>query len=330
MKSSSVARQTPVSALLTMTVITAAGYIRYAVAPFGNEITGAPCESPVAEWLSGFEAGWPALSLILAALTTIAAGTVIGRMCSYFRLYSTQCFLAMPLYALLACGIFVSNSPLPAALASLSTALALNYLGRGYMRGEDLTSALYAGLCIGAVPLLSAPAGLLCISITLLAVSMLSLSVREMIVMIFAILLLPALVCYGAWATGGEFAAPLYDIKMALLSHSGADILGDDSVAALTICGLAGYAVFCSVTLFFANRFVLALKSRRLYIYILVTAVISVAICAIPSSGPAMLGIAAVPLAAVMPTVFVRADNRAATALYIAIVVAFIIHLFAA
>ena len=322
----SIARHSPVTALTTMTLLTVAAYARFALMPYENERAVAAVKVPVAEWLSMFGESFPVWSLAAAALVTVITGCVVGRMCSRLRLYPTQCFMAMPLYAVAACGVFISSDPLAASLMSLLAALMLNNLGRGYLKGQDLASMLYAGLCIGSMTMLSAPAGVACVALALLAIPMLSLSFREMMVLIFSTVLAPAAVCYGVWAFGGEFAGPVMRFAESLVEPSGVAVFGDDAVMALVLCGLLGYTAVCGAVLFFANRFAVALKSRGIHIYIIAAGAVLSSVCALPSATPAMLGVVAVPLSMIMPVMFMNTGERSSLLLYLSLLAAFGAH----
>lgn len=323
-----ISRQTPLTALATLVTIVTVCFIRYAQRPFDNEIGCASYKAPFAEMLSTFESAYPTWSIAIAAVLTILAGAILGRMCNRLRLYPAQCFMPMPLYAIVACGIFISAEPMTAAFVSLLTVTAFVYMSLGYLRGEDLSSMLYAGLAIGAIVMLSAPVGAATVAMAVIAMLLFTLSLRESLTLTLSILFVPAASCYISWIAGGEFLQPLRQLYEALITPSDIPVFGYDAVGALIVAGLSAFAAICSSVLFIVNRFAVAVKPRITLIYTILSLLISTAMCAIPSATPAVLAVAAVPAATVMPVVFIYSGRRASAVLYVSMIVSLIIHLF--
>ena len=322
----SVEKQTPVAALTTLIVIAAASYVRYAAIPFENERAVAEVLPPLAERFSVLSGSYPIAGVIVAFLLTVFTGMIIGQMGSRFGLYPAQTFLSMPLFGFVACGIFISGDVLSASLTSLLAALAIKYVSRGYLRERDLSSMLYAGLCIGCMLLLSA-SGVVYAVAAMSAIFILRFSTREMFVLLFAIVFPPAVCCYAVWAFGGEFLSSLIQIREALTAESGADAFGNDAVCALVLCGLCGFTFICSTVLFLANRFMVSIKSRGILIFNIVLSLLSAAIFVLPSSSPSCFAAAAVPMSTIMPVLFIREGERLSVILYLSLWVVFILHL---
>lgn len=322
----SVVRQQPVTALLTLAVIAAVAFARFYMSPFDDEfITGAP--APLAIFIDGWQAAHMLWGVVLSAVITVLTGMTIGRMGAKFGIYSTQCIFSVPLYGLVACGIFISENSLSAAIASFFAASALRHLCGGYFRGQNLTAMLYAGLCIGTIPMFCA-AGAVYVLTAVIAMFLFALSVREIVVLTSGILVVPLTVCYVCWAFGGEFLAPLQRLFDALTVPSGYTVWDSDPVAALVLSGLTGFAVLCSVALFPSNKYSIATKSRSILIYIIISCVFSIAIFLLPSADVSFFALAAVPAALVMPIIFLKSGETAALMLYILFIAAFTAHLF--
>ena len=322
----SVDKQTPVAALAMLTAIATASYVRYAVAPYDNEMTGAHQLPPLAGWLRETMVSLPVLSVVSAVVMTVIAGMLIGQMSGRFNIHPSQTFLSMPLYGFMACGIFISGDAVSAAASSLLAAMALKYVCRGYLRERDLSAMLYAGLSIGTMLLVSV-SGVVYVIGALSAIFILSFSARELFVLLTAMILPPLFCCYAVWALGGDFFSPLIEVRAALFAESGVDTFGNDAVAALTLCGLSVFVYVCSTVLFLSNRFMVSIKSRGILIYNIVLSLLSLAMFALPSSTPAAFSVAAVPMAIIMPVLFVREEERLSAVLYLSLWVVFILHL---
>lgn len=322
----SVGKQTPVMALVALVVIVTAAYVRFAVAPFDNEIRGARVLPLLGEYLSSVQNALPGWSLAVSAVLTVAAGIVIGQMGGRFSLYPSQTFLSMPIFGIIACGIFIPADTLAASVTTLLAAMALRFLCRSYLRERDLSAMLYAGLCIGMMLLLS-PAGVVYVIAALSAIFILSFSARELFVLLIAMLLPAGACCYAVWAFGGEFFAPVIRLREALFAESGVETFGDEAVTALVLCGLIGFAFFFSMLLFLANRFMVSVKSRGILIYNVVLALLSLTLPVLPSSTPADFSVAAVPMSVIMPVLFIREEKRLSAVLYLSLWAVFVLHL---
>lgn len=322
-----VIRQSPASALFTLAAVAAICFVRFATAPFGNE-EAAAVQAPLARFLGTFSAAWPVAAVVMAAAVAVAAGVVVGHMCTTLEIYSVKSFLPMPLYGVFACGIFISSNPLAASAASLMTALALMYLCFGYLSDRSLTMMLYAGLSLGVIPLLECSATPWVLFAVVAAIPLFSLSLREITVLTAALLFVPAAVCYISWACGGEFSEPLKMLLAGIAEPSGIDTFGRDAAAALALCGVGAFIMGGSVFVFIDNRFAVAAKPRRILIYILLLATSCSALLFLPSSTPALFAVIAVPSSAVMPILFTGLGAKDAVRLYILLFATLALHLF--
>ena len=319
------ARQSPFAATLTMLLIIAAAYTRFALNPYPNEVITAQ-SAPLGEWLSLFTSSHRVWAVTIAGLLTAAAGVIAGRIGTGFNFYPHHCVLSMPLYAIAACGIFIGGEPLAPALAALLTAVAIYCLGSGYMRDESLEMMFYAGMCTGLLPMLYAPC-LLMLPMALMAVIIFSISLREIFVMVCGMLLPPAAICYGVWAFGGDFTAPAMQVWQAAVSDSASLPLDSSSIAAMVLAALTALNILSSVAIFFGNRYSMAVKPRSILIFITVICSLSLLMIIMPSATSGVFTPAAIPLAIIMPLLFLHIRQAVGFILYAAMLVALLLHL---
>lgn len=323
----SVGKQTPVMALAALVVIAAAAYTRFGVAPFDNEIYGARVLPLTGEYLSAACKAFPVWSIVVSAMLTVAAGIVVGRMGVRFNLYPAHTFLSMPVFGIIACGIFISADTLAASLTALLAAMALRFLFRGYLRERDLASMLYSGLCIGSMLLVST-AGTVYLLAAMSALFVLSFSSRELLVLMTGIVLPVAACCYGVWAFGGEFLLPVTRFVEALTADSGVRTFGDNAVAALALCGLVMYTFVFAMLEFSSSRFRVSVKSRGILVYCAMVSVVSLLLPLLPSSTPADFAVAAVPMSLIIPILFMQEGERMTGLLYMLLLAVYAVHLF--
>lgn len=323
----SVEKQTPVGALMTLTLIAAVAFVRFWLSPYGNELLPTGILPPLAEYFAGFAEGSRTVAVVVSFILTVAAGMIVGQTGGRNRLYPSQTFISMPIFGIVSCGIFISGDSVSSSATALLAALTLKYLCRGYLRERDLSAMLYAGLSIGTMLLVS-PSGFAYVAAALSAMFILSFSARELFVLLSAMVLPVAGWCFGSWALGGDFVSPAMRIWYALFAESGVDAFGNDAVAALTLCGLVGFTFFCSAMLFLANRFIVSVKSRGIFGFTLVLSLLSLSLLAFPSSGPAVFAVSAVPMSMMMPVLFIREGGRLTAILYLSLWAVFVLHLF--
>lgn len=323
----SVVRQTPLSALITLVVVVAVAFVRFAYAPFDDEMLLSPSAPVLGAYVDAWQSAHPVWGIVLSALLTLFTGVVVGRMAILFSLYPTHCFFSIPLYGFVACGIFIAADSLAVAIAAYLAALGLRYLCGAYVRVMDLSKLLYAGICVGLVPFFHAQASFVVV-MAVAAIAMFGFSLREVVVLLFGMLFVPATICYVTWFAGGDFTAPLVSLWEALVGDSGYSLLGSDSVVALAIAGLLAFVIVCSTVMFLADKHSVGVKSRGILIYDMLG---FVAVCAsflLPSASVGLFAFAAIPAAIIMPVMFLRVHESVSLAIYISIILVFFLHLF--
>lgn len=323
----SVVRQTPVSALVTLVTVVAVAFVRFANAPFGDEMLLSPAAPVLGAYVDAWQSAHPVWGIVLSALLTVLTGVVVGRMTILFSLYPTHCFFSIPLYGFVACGIFIAADTLAVAVAAYLAALGVRYVCGAYVRGMDLSKLLYAGVCIGLVPLFYVPASFVAV-MALAAIAMFGFSLREIVVLLFGLLLGPAVVCYVTWFAGGDFTAPLVSLWEALAADSGYSLLGSDSVVALAAAGLLAFVMVCSTAMFLADKHSVGVKPRGILVYNMAAFIAACASFLLPSASVGLFAFAAIPAAIIMPIMFMRVHESLSLALYISMVLVFFLHLF--
>ena len=95
MQLNAITRKSALPALVLLVVIIVATMIRSARSPFGVELATSPY-------------GESGATLSLAALLFLAVGVVMGKTTPRSGLVNGYCTLAIPLYGVIACGIFIA------------------------------------------------------------------------------------------------------------------------------------------------------------------------------------------------------------------------------
>lgn len=321
-----VIRQSPVINLALLAAVIAAAAARAHYTPFPAESfadTATYIGSAVARW----QTAAPTAAAIAAAVVWFIAGWVIGLVVCVRELYFVRTTITIPLYGITACGIFLPGGSLTAALASLMFAIAMRSYFGAYRDGYGFSPIFFGSLCLGALPLLYAPATALLLLMPL-AVIIFKRSAREALVAVAGTVFAPIAACYICWGAGGDFAEPLMMSADALTAVSGyrffgAISAGSAALAASLLAMVLGAAMFSSANIYSMNS-----RARYITLFNLCAFAVALTTLAMPSSTVTALGLVAVPTAMIIPAMLVQIRSSAANIIFAGLFLIFILHLF--
>ena len=324
----SLIRQTPVASILLMLMLVVAAFVRFATAPYGDELLAGGATLP-GMWVDAFHSKYPAWGTILSAVVVMFVGVGVGRNVTSLGLYQARTTVSIPLYAILSCGIFIASDSLAVALSSYFVLQMLRYLCGGYVRGTDFNFAFFAGFYAALAPMFYSPALLFALLLPV-AVLMFGLSWREIVVMIAGLLLPFAAISYIHWLCGGDFAMPMVALSENFVSHNGYTLWGSESVVALTMMGLSLFVVICAILSFFGDKRTVALRQRTILAFYIVVFVVACAAFALPSATTGVFMLVALPASVLMPVVLLRLSDAVSNLVIVLFVVLMILHFFVA
>ncbi len=324
----SIIRQTPAASILLMLILVAAAFTRFAVAPYGDELTTVGIVS-LGEQISLFQSAHPVWGWILSAFLVMVNGFFVGKTASSLGLYPIRTTISIPLFATISCGIFIASGSLAVAVATLFSVQMMRYLCGGYVRGTDLNSAFYAGLCAGAAPLFYAPTATFILLLPA-AVLMFGLSWREIIVMVVGAMFPLAATSYIEWLCGGEFLSSAITLFDAITKNSGYTPWGSESVVALTMMGMVLFASICGISAYFGDRRSVAIRPRTIIAFNIIALLVSLASFALPSATVGLFSIVAISASVLIPVGLIHARDLFGNILFLALVALMILHFFIA
>ena len=117
MQLTAITRKSALMAILLLVVILVAAALRSRLAPFAVELANSEYSERV-------------VSLVVSMIILFAAGIVEGKMLPRSGLSKGYCTLPIPIYGILACGLFVAPNIMITAIASFSFAMAIYLLLR--------------------------------------------------------------------------------------------------------------------------------------------------------------------------------------------------------
>ena len=324
----SIVRQTPVASILLMLLLVSVAFVRFATAPYGDELVVGGLAT-FGEWVDSFQSASPIWGWVLSAVVVMLSSVMVGRMATSFGLYRTRTTISIPLYAVVACGIFISTNSLATALAAYSVVLLMRYLCGGSMRGADLNFAFYAGVCAGVATMLYAPSVLFVLLLPV-AIVMFGLAWREVVVMFAGLLLPVAANCYIGWLCGADFLAPVEVLFESIALSSGYLPWRSESVVALLMMGLLSFAVVCGVATFVGDTRSVAIRPRTIFVFNIVALALAIAAFAMPSATVGVYMLVAAPAALLIPFLLLHLRDRVADLIIILFLILMVVHFFIA
>ncbi len=324
----SIVRQTPAASILLMLLLVAGAFLRFALAPYEDELIGGATALPGA-LVDSFQSGHPVWARILSAIILAANGVTLGKMTTALSLYPTRSTISIPLYAIVACGLFIATNSLSVALAAYFATQMLRYLCGGYVHGTDLNYAFYAALCAGTAPLFYAPDILLVVLLPI-AVLMFGFSWREVVVAVVGLLLPLATTCYIGWLCGEALLAPAIGLFDAVATSADYTPWGSESVVALAMMGLLLFGALCGIATFFGDKRSVGVRPRTILAFHIVLLITACAAFALPSATTGLFTTLALPISVLFPVMLLRVRNEVSNLMVLLLVVLMIVHFFIA
>ena len=324
----SIIRQTPaVSILLTLLLVSVA-FVRFALAPYGDELVAGQIVVPGA-WVDGFQSSYPVWGWILSAVLFLMNAIAIGKVTTSLNLYPARTTISIPLFIITACGIFISADSLSVGAAIYCTIQMLRHFGTCYIKGTHLKFALFAGLYAGLAPLFYAPTVAFVVLLPL-AIVLFGFSWREIIVMITGLLLPLATTSYIDWLLGGEFLNTSTALWSAITTPTGYTPWASESVVALTMMGLMLFIALCGITTFVGEKRSVAVRPRTIFLFLIVTLLVACAAFALPSATAGLYAMVAIPISTLAPLMLLKLRDEISNLVILILVILLILHSFVA
>ena len=317
MQLNAITRKAALPAIILLVVILVATALRYSLAPFEVE-------------LADSEFRGRTLSLVLAMFVSLCCGIVEGKMLPRSGLSKGYSTLPIPLYGVLACGIFVAPDTLATAAASLCFAVALYLLLRSLHNAGEKDSVFFASVLLGVMVLLSPPCAVLCATIPI-AIFVLALSLRQTILMIVGYLLPLFGASYVVWYKGGDFIEFGENLWSAIVSPQMSAI---ESIPYLSIALVVAVVVVLLWGVAYSiispdKMFLLARVRRALHLFLWVM-FLSLTMLFVPACDLSVCAIVAVPTTILLSFVLGVLPNNHSTIAYWVLLALFVTHLFVA
>lgn len=289
----------------------------------GNGVSaGAPETMPLLGGaLARFQAAYPVWARLAAGFMILFTGMCTGRIAIRYNLYGVSTCLPIPLYAVVACGIFSGGNYLTAFTASMLLALAAKNYCRSYCNGYGFDAIFRASLYLGLLPLVYAPATPL-VLILPLAILLFKRTFREAVVAAAGLILPLLTACYVSWGMSDEFTAPVMTLADALVSGVPLWIFKDLPLPSLVMLCVIAVLALTALLFFLSDIYAAGTKPRFILIFNTGILAMTLALLCTPSVTPEAFTLTAVPAALLFPVFFVRIDRRIALPVYLILLAA--------
>lgn len=312
-----ITRKSAMMAILLLVAVAVASVMRYTHTPFEVELA------------NGISSGGT-LQLVFATIMLIYCGIIEGKMFSRSGLGVAYSTLSIPIYGVLACGVFVAPNLLTAAAASLCFAVALYLLLRSLHNADEKDSVFFAAILLGITVLLYPPCVVL-VAVLPIVIFTLALSLRQSMIMIVGYVLPLLVASYVTWYGGKpllHFGQSLADsLLVPQMSAIGELPYVAIALVATIVVTLLWGAVYSMVRP--SKAFVLTRVRRALHLFLWVF-VLSLTMLLIPACDLSACAIIAVPATILLSYVLGFLPNNPSAIAYWILLALFAAHLFVA
>ena len=315
MQLNAITRKSALMAILLLVAILVAVAVRYVVSPFELEVSDCEYRERI-------------ISIVLAIFLFLCGGIVEGKMLPRSGLSSGYCTLPIPLYGVLACGVFIAPNLLATAAASLAFAMAMHLLLRSLHSAEEKDSVFFAAILLGVTTLLYPPCVVL-VGVIPLAVFILALSLRQLLLMATGYLLPLFGASYIIWYRGDDFLQFGHNLVDALSVPQIGEIATAPYMSVVLVVAIVAVLIWGGTYAIIRpdKMFMLARVRRALHLFVWVS-ILSITMLFIPSCSLSACAIISVPITILLSFVLTVLPNNHSTIAYWILLALFVVHLF--
>lgn len=310
----SLTRHSSIFATLFLVGVVVVSVIRFVNAPFAIELAD-----------YGYLPAW--WEVAIAALLFVVTGLIVGRTTVKIGAFTSFCTLPIALFAIVACGIYLSPHLLLSAVVALITALGVLFMLRVQNEFGNRESLFWASLSFSTAAMLYPPLAVMVLMLPI-AILHLSLNLRQSVVAVVGWLLPFATYSYIVWYAGGNIDDVALHLWSEITTPRALIPLASPPYVATAIVAILLLLLAVGIVLLRGMRYTMQVGPRRLMQFEVIMSVVLVASLALPGSTVATLPVIAVPLVVVVAYALDNIGTRIGSLLYWLLLLATAIHLF--
>lgn len=269
-----------------------------------------------------------------AAVTTIVivtTGILVGRAATKSGIFRNFCTLPIPIFGIVACGIFVSPDMYASSIAAMCTAAGLSLFIRTLARPDEKNPVFFGSMLFGIALLCYPPCVVFVALLPFMALISFQ-SWRKIIIAAVGYLLPLAIVSYVGWYAGEDILDNAYSIAawfepfhrtpVYSPAHEGFPILST-AIAAIVMSLVIAGAILRRI-----DRGTALVKADKSAQTVSAVMVLAVAALAVPRCTVAMLPVIAVPTAILAAAALDRIKPETSTIIYWILLLLTGVHIF--
>lgn len=237
--------------------------------------------------------------------------------------------LPIPIYMIVACGIFATPNALTASVASFLSAMGVMLLLHAYNHFGSKNSVFFAGLLLGATSIIYPPS-VVFVLLLVVAVVQSPLNWRQSVVG-FTGWLMPILAAsYCYWYVGNDFKDVVEALYASLARTENTFPLAPFPVVSAILVGLVLITLMVGLVQINVNRYAMLGKARKAMTLELVLLVVLLGALFIPACGITILPMLAIPVATISTYALENLPSPLSTSMYWMLLLTYFLHLFVA
>lgn len=305
-------------ALALTAVCAGEGHAVASIAQASSDTFGSPnlVGKTLPQLIDTFQLQQPSWSRVIACVLILFAGLTTGRLTVRYNLYAVHSCLSMPLYGIIACGIWPGEEFLLACVASALLTLAMKNFSRACTVGYGFDAIFGASFYL-AMTIMVIPAALPLVLLLPTAVLLFRRTLRELIVALAGLLLPPLVLCYVNWGAGGDFMAPLQVIAQLFTQGTLFGFFLQNSLIQFILPGIVVGLNLLALWMFLFDVHTLSNRPRLILIFNICAVFLLATLFCSPAASPAFFALLAVPSAVLLPVLFIRVKSSVALPLYL-------------
>lgn len=287
--------------------------------PFNVPLPEVSIETPLGALLAGFQRSHHVWSVVAVFLTAITSAYLVTRSSVRHNLYTRRTYIAMVMFSLCTCCLFGCEEWLRSWATLLALQLACRNFESGFRRSYAFGEMFRGAFFLGLVPLLYAPAATVLVSLPLM-IFLFHRPVREVPVIVVGACLPLAISSYVWWGMGYELGYVTERTIAAATAESGYSLFGGAQLFDLLAMGAVLFVVLMSLGVYMIELGALKFKARRIHVFYISIAVLTLTSSLAAGSDCCTWLLLSLPIAVLMPLLFVRTEARLSMVAYLMLV----------
>ena len=268
------------------------------------------------------------ISLTAAMVLLLFGGIVEGKIFPRSGLNKSYSTLPIPIYGLVATGVFVAPNILSTAVVSLCFALAIYLLLRSLHSAEEKDSIFFASFLFGSMVLIYPPC-IVFIGVLIASIFILTLSFRQIVIIIVGFLLPIFGASYYMWYIGEEFLTIGNNIIEALFIPQMGSFEQLPYMGIVLMCAIVTLLIGGMIYSFIRpDKMFMLVQVRRALLFFVLILFVTLTMLLFPACDLTFFALLAVPVSILLSFVLGILPNTQSTIAYWLLLLIFVLHLF--